>query len=396
MTSVSGRSLVSASLLLSAIAVALPGVAAAQEDTASADRPMVRGGAYDKPYLFGGSRAALGGYVEGHFRHSRADGVTEETTFVPKRLNLFLSSQISDFVRFFAEIEFEDGAEEILLEMASIDLLIAREFGFRGGMLLSPLGRFNLSHDSPLNEFTDRPLVSTDVIGVALSEPGFGAFGLVPTGGTGRLTYELYAVNGYDDGLIEDSPDGTRIPNGRRNFEDNNNHPSLVGRAAWSPKLDYEIGLSAHHGPYNIYRLDGADVDQKRNLSIYVLDFEAKLLGVRLQGEGALARIDIPESLRPLYARRQLGFFLEGMYDFGSGWIRTMPRSFFSAGARIDVIDLDEDLPGDNINQITAGFNFRPTAETVFKLDYVRGRARNRFNNSSDFARLLFSVATYF
>lgn len=391
---------------LAAIALVLVGVLlamgpatvglAAQQDSAAVARPMVRGGAYDKPYLFGGSRAALGGYVEAHLRHSRVDGVTEETTFVPKRLNLFLSSQISDFVRFFAEIEFEDGAEEILLEMASVDLLIAREFGVRGGMLLSPLGRFNLSHDSPLNEFTDRPLVSTEVIGVALSEPGLGAFGLVPTGGAGRLTYELYAVNGYSEGVIDDSPDGTRIPNGRRNFKDNNNHPSVVGRVAWSPRLDYEIGVSAHHGPYNVFRLEGQDVDQKRNLSIYVLDFEAKLLGVRLQGEGALARIDIPQSLRPLYARRQQGLFIEGLYDFGNGWIRTMPRSFFSVGARLDLIDLDGDIPGDNVNQISLGFNFRPTTETVFKLNYVRGRARDRFNNSSDFARALFSVATYF
>ena len=61
----------------------------------------------------------------------------------------------------------------------------------RGGMLLSPLGRFNLSHDSPLNEFTDRPLVSTEILGVALSEPGFGALGPFGLSTTGRITYEV-------------------------------------------------------------------------------------------------------------------------------------------------------------------------------------------------------------
>ena len=75
-------------------------------------------------------------------------------------------------MRMAAELEFEEAGEEIKLEYAAIDVRIHPALTIRGGMLLSPLGRFNLSHDSPLNEFTDRPLVSTELLGVALSEPG--------------------------------------------------------------------------------------------------------------------------------------------------------------------------------------------------------------------------------
>jgi hypothetical protein len=61
-------------------------------------------------------------------------------------------------------------------------------------MIRSPLGRFNLAHDSPKNEFTDRPIVNTDLLGVTLSEPslrtGFGALGVIPLGATGRMTFE--------------------------------------------------------------------------------------------------------------------------------------------------------------------------------------------------------------
>ena len=60
-------------------------------------------------------------------------------------------------------------------------------------MILSPLGKFNLAHDSPLNEFTDRPLVSTDLLGVALSEPGFGALGQFGFARTGRHARERRA-----------------------------------------------------------------------------------------------------------------------------------------------------------------------------------------------------------
>jgi hypothetical protein len=47
-------------------------------------------------------------------------------------------------VRIGAEIEFEDGAREIKLEYAAIDLRIHPSLTVRGGMLLSPLGKFNL------------------------------------------------------------------------------------------------------------------------------------------------------------------------------------------------------------------------------------------------------------
>ena len=141
-----------------------------QEDTTGVDRPMVRGDIYDKPYLAQlAGRTAVGGYVDLQARYSRVDGVKDEFTFLAQRFNLFFASQVSDFIRFAAELEFEDAGEEINLEFAAVDLLIARAFALRAGMILVPLGRFNLSHDSPLNEFTDRPLVSTQIFGVALS-----------------------------------------------------------------------------------------------------------------------------------------------------------------------------------------------------------------------------------
>ncbi len=367
-----------------------------QEDTTEVDRPMVRGDMYDKPYLAQlAGRTAVGGYVDLQARYSRVDGVKEEFTFLAQRFNLFFASQVSDFIRFAAELEFEDGAEEITLEFAAVDFLISRALAFRAGMILTPLGRFNLSHDSPLNEFTDRPLVSTQIFGVALSEPGIGALGIFPVGSSGRITYQVYAVNGFDDDLITVS-DGTRIPEGRRNFEDNNNSPSFVGRVAWSPRIGIELGASLHTGPYNVFQLDGMEIDQKRNLTIWVLDLEADFLGIRWEGEGGQARIDVPAGLLGIFAERQQGFYFQGMWDFGRQWIRTMPKSFFSAGARVEVVDLDADISGDSVKQISLGFNFRPTGETVFKFNYVRGRARDRFNNPSDFADFLFSVATYF
>lgn len=377
--------------------IAGPWATALGQDTTRAQRPFVEGGQYDRPYLtrlLG--RTAIGGYAEAHARWVRVDGATDEAGFVAKRWNIFTATQVSDFVRIGAELEFEEGGRDIKLEYAAIDVGIHQAVSLRTGMLLSPLGRFNLSHDSPRNEFVDRPLVSTELLGVALSEPGLGLFGLFPFRGGARVTYELYAVNGFHDGLINDSPDGTRVARGRGNFEDNNASPAFVGRVAYSPSVGVEVAVSAHHGAWNVFRDEGLVVDERRDLSIWVLDGEAAVAGVRMQGEAALVGVDVPPGLSGLYASRQRGFYLQAIRPFGRGLVRTMPESFLAMVARLDVVDFDADIPGDMVRRISVGLNFRPTQDTVLKLDYVRDRTRDRFNNPSDRAGLLFSAATYF
>lgn len=384
---------------LAAMAVlVLPASAQEEQDTTSTPgRPFVEGGAYDKPYmtrLFG--RTAIGGYAEAHARWEQADGVTEEMGFELKRWNIFTSTQVNDFIRIGAELEFEELAEEITLEFAAIDFTIHPSFTVRAGAILSPLGRFNLSHDSPRNEFTDRPLVSTEIIGTALTEPGIGALGAFSLGGAGRLTYELYAVNGFHDGLINESPDGTRIPVGKKNFEDNNASPSAVGRLAWSPRLGYELGVSGHRGAYNVFLLDGEQVEDRNELAIWAVDAEARVAGLEMSGEAVIANLDIPSGLEGIYAAGQRGLYVQAVRDFGRGWVRTMPGSFFEVGTRYDVVDFDSDLTGDSLQRATVGLNFRPTADTALKFNYLRARSRDRFNNLGEGAGLLFSIATYF
>jgi hypothetical protein len=371
--------------------------AASAQTPADTVRPFVPGGVYDKPYLgrlFG--RTAIGGYAEAHARLERADGAREHAGFELKRWNLFTATQVNDFIRIGAELEIEELGEEVKLEYAAIDFTVHPSFAFRAGAILSPLGRFNLSHDSPRNEFTDRPLVSTDILGVALTEPGLGALGQFGLAGTARVTYELYAVNGFHDGIIDDSPDGVRIPQGRGNHEDNNGSPAFVGRVTFSPRFGYELGVSAHHGAYNDFAADGAEIEARRDLSIFALDGEATLAGATISGEAVIARIDLPASLSGLYADAQRGMYLQAVRPFGTGWIGTMPSAFFEARIRLEAVDFDSDRRGDSVKQATLGVNFRPTAETAIKLDFVRGRSRDRFNNAGEHAGLLFSMATYF
>jgi hypothetical protein len=388
------------SVIESVLLLVLGSSAVAQQPDTVRDttgRPFVRGGIYDKPSqtrLLG--RTAIGGYAEAHARWQEVEGLRDEAGFEAKRFNLFTHTRVSDFVRIGAELEFEEGGREIKLEFAAIDLLFSPKLALRGGMILSPLGKFNLAHDSPQNEFTDRPLVSTDLIGVALSEPGFGLLGQVGIGAGSRLTYEAYATNGFHSGLIDDSEAGTRIALGRGNFEDNNGSPAVVGRFAFSPGVDHEIGVSAHHGAYNVFNLEGTAIDERRDLTIAVVDAETRLFGTTISGEAAIASIDIPPGLVGVYASKQHGWYLEAVHELGRGFVRTMPQSHFALKARWDYVKFDADIPGESSGQITIGANFRPTRDSALKFDYVRGRGRDRFNNLAQHAFVLASIATYF
>jgi hypothetical protein len=59
-------------------------------------------------------------------------------------------------------------------------------------------------------------------------------------------------------------------------------------------------------------------------------------------------------------------------------------------------VDFDTRLDGTSETRLTVGLNFRPSPDAILKFDYGRGRGRDEFNNPSENAVLLFSIATYF
>lgn len=360
------------------------------------ERPFVKGGVGDKPFIKrAGGHTSIGGYAEVHFRYEREDGVTEELTFDPKRFNLFTYSPVSERVRVASELEFEEGGEEIKVEIAALDFELHPALIFRGGIILSPLGRFNLAHDSPANDLTDRPLVSTELLGTTLSEAGMGVYGAFFPTARSRLTYELYAVNGLGEGVLTGDPAGPRVPAGRGNLEDNNNHPSWVGRLGISPVSALEVGLSAHIGPYNTWEADGLKIAQRRDLSIWAVDWEGSWQRFEVLGEYGHVALDVPAE-SALFAESQRGFYLQLNSHWGRGLVKALPVSVFTGVARWESVDFDADRQGDSQRRLTLGLNFRPEEDTVFKLDYQRNWNRDAFDNQAKGAALLFSAATYF
>ena len=387
-------------VLVIALAIALAGCSfgIAQGESDTTQKPFVKGGIYDKPYLVRPSaRLAIGGYAEMLVRSDYETGVHEGYSFEARRFNIFLFSSISDLIKLTSELEFEHGTEEIKLEMALVDLQFREDFNLRGGILLSPVGKFNLAHDSPKNEFVDRPLVSTRIIHSTLSEAGLGFYGSLYPAGENRVTYETYLVNGLTDGVVTGG-DGTSLPEGRPEAfeEDNNGSPAFAGRLAFSPEFGGELGLSIHTGRYNTYKAEGVDVDEPRTATLLALDGEYEIGRLALQGEVARASVEIPPSLVGLFAEKQWGFYSQALYNLFDHVLPMFPQSVLAVGTRYDYIDLDADIVGGHLRRFTFGVNLRPVPETVLKLNYLHNWEFDRINNETRSAALQFGIATYF
>lgn len=115
-----------------------------------------------------------------------------------------------------------------------------------------------------------------------------------------------------------------------------------------------------------------------------------------MRGEASRTWIDIPPGIAGLAASDQAGWYVEGSYRFGEGLFGELPESALVGAVRVERVDFDLDRAGDDVRRWTAGLSFRPTPDTVFKLDAVLVRARDRFGIETPSSALLAGVASYF
>ena len=350
---------------------------------------------YKKPFLTSGG-AAIGGYMDMEFK---ADG--DGSTFDQHRFVPFIFAEVSDRVHVASEIEFEHGGfvagdkdtgGEIKLEFATVDFAITPALNFRGGVILSPLGRLNVFHDAPMLDLTERPLVTRYIIPTTLSESGMGFFGVVYPSETMVLEYEAYLVNGFGPGAVQDSLRILDIRGARGSQKnDNNNSRAFVGRLGVSPRLGTEFGVSVHTGDY--------DDEGVHNLTVAAVDARFARGAFELLGEGALARGEYQGSVSTETATaKAVGFYLEGRLHLLAGAWNELPQSVLTAVVRVDYVDRDRTAVGLDDERLTLGVNFRPTEETVFKNDILfdRGRASGVPEWGDTETAYRFSIATYF
>src|SRR3989338_6544726 len=367
------------------------------------------GGVYTKPFLRRfGRNTYLGGYMDFEYRDSENEA--DPHGFTQKRFIPFIYSDISDRVKLAAEIEFEFGGKgggrdgEVILEFGTIDFLLTDWINWRGGYLLTPLGKLNLVHDSPLQDLTDRPLVNQMIIPTTLTDLGMGFFGTIYPSDLSKLDYEIYITNGIFKGLDADGTSRIGELNGLRSakggyFNDSyNESPGVVGRVAFSPFIGLEFGGSAYTSRY--------DDNNENQITIPALDFAYQRGAFELVGEGAYAFIETDDfATSKGIADSMWGYYVEGRYHFMPPRLKSgSPRIFtenstFTGVLRWDQVQTSEIKSGERVNwlrnRITPGLNYRYTEDTVFKLDYQINMEEKDMTDISNNA-FIFSVATYF
>lgn len=163
------------------------------------------------------------------------------------------------------EVEGNSGGE-VALEQAWGQYNFAENHGVRAGIILPPLGRFNIFHDDDYWDLPRRTLVDRDgpvtPVKTAWRELGAGLAGGFNLGRTGKLDYQFYVVNGATLDFNLESVAQTRFPSRNKlalegefglasgAFDGSQGARALTWRAAFSPSLAGEFALSGYHGRY--------------------------------------------------------------------------------------------------------------------------------------------------
>jgi len=364
---------------------------------------------YSRPFIqVGRLPVALGGYVEANYQYASTNGISEGHQFQFRRLTLFVSSTISKRIKFLSEIEFEDGTKEINIEFASVDFEFSPLFNARGGIIMNPIGSFNQNHDGPKWEFVDRPISATQMLPATWSNVGFGVYGKKYSGDW-VYGYEVYLTNGFDDKIIQNSENKTFLPASKENpdrFEESFNGSMLfTGKIAVKNNNIGELGLSYMGGAYNKFKDDGITIDDKRNVNVLAIDFNSTLpTKTYLNAEWAWVKVNIPPNYTEQYGRKQYGGFMDIVQPIFRRPIFGFENAVINASVRLEYVDWNRGTFSqtggkiyDEVWAIVPSLSFRPTSQTVVRLNYRHEQQKDLLGNPpAKTGAIQFGFSTYF
>ncbi len=185
---------------------------------------------------------------------------------------------------------------EISIEQIWGQYDFAEDHGLRFGVVLPPLGRYNILHDDDYWDLPRRTLVDRDApvlpVPTAWRELGAGLVGSFDLPRSTKLDYQFYVLNGT---VLDFNPElgiatragGTteleleselQLASGA--FDGSQGARAVAWRAAFSPTLAGEIALSGYHGRYTPDFLSA-----REPLNSVGLDWKWRRRGFETEGE---------------------------------------------------------------------------------------------------------------
>lgn len=376
----------------------------------TAKQTMNMDAVYSRPFVAAGKLPiSIGGYIETNWQHITTGGISEKHQFQFRRMTLFVASTISTRLKFLSEIEFEDGGKEISVEFAALDIELHPLLNLRAGMILNPIGAFNQNHDGPKWEFIDRPISATQMLPATWSNAGFGLYGK-QYNKDWMFGYEVYLSGNFDNSIINNKENKTFLPASKSNnsrFENiNSGRPLFTGKVAVKNSKIGEIGLSYMGGIYNKFQDDGLQIDDKRTAAVFAIDFNTTLpkLNTFITTEWAWIKINVPPSFTQQYGNKQQGGFLDIVQPVLKKRMFDWEKATLNLACRFEYVDWNLGKftsTGGNIAEdiwsIVPAISFRPTTQTVLRLNYRYQQQRDILGNPpAKTGGFSFGFSTYF
>jgi opacity protein-like surface antigen len=304
---------------------------------------------------------SIGGYGEGHFSNLTSDKNGENDTADMLRAILYVGYKFSDKIVFNSEIELEH-ADEVYVEMASLDFLLHEKLNLRAGLLLTPVGITNELHEPTLFHGNDRPYVERQVLPSTWREMGVGAFGKLAEG----LEYKLYLMNGFrGSNFDEKGLRGGRQKGSKAKADD----WALVGKLSYEPILGLNLGGSFYlgdSGQKEVVDGNGNEVDVFTE--VYEAHVQYKFAGLELKALGTQVKIDDNQYIAGATVPEKInGYYGEIAYDvmplFSKG-----TSQYLAPFYRYESVDYSGS--NEDVDLFTAGISYKPIPNVVLKADY--------------------------
>ena len=284
---------------------------------------------------------------------------------------------------FNSEIEIEH-AKEAYLEFAYVDYAATENFGFRGGMLLVPMGLVNEFHEPTVFMGTERPFTENKIIPSTWRENGAGIYGAWD-----KVSFRLYAVNGFNG---EKFSSGGLRGGRQKGYKAKAENFATTGRIDITPIPGVFFGTSFYKGGSAQGTLGDADL----GTTIVDVHGQVQIRGFDFRGLYAKANIDDAVAFNKahkLEGSKGLAETLEGGYVIIGYNVLSQTSDIdgpsFTPYVKFERVDTQASMPvGYNrslstLNNFrTIGFEFKPIPNIVIKVDHmwVTNKAKSGLN----------------
>lgn len=159
-------------------------------------------------------------------------------------------------------------------------------------------------------------------------------------------------------------------------------------------------------GVYNKFQDDGLQLDDKRRVDVFAIDFNTTLskLNTFITAEWAWIKVNVPSTFTQQYGNKQQGGFVDIVQPLIKKKMPGWPNATLNLACRFEYVDWNKGTftstggnIADDLWSILPAISFRPTAQTVLRFNYRHQSQRDLLGNPpAKTGGFSFGISTYF